>query len=257
MVRLQKLYSKFKAIESGRAVTEVTKGSYCSRTRIVGVSRRPLEHRSLCSTWSQAFFGWTSPSCASTQGERGSVGRGKLGMLIGGRWISCYSGTRGRRPAAPLPGQCTPGQQLRTGPSLPIVAGFSPLGGRFTASHGPGSSGCSLFFHLAMAGFYIDLLGNLIQGLISFFFFVESLLQEIGGFVFSQQIGISPHCAVASNLVVFYPLSSGNQSGVFYFSVDIIFFFKDLTALLTRPSMPLHFCVLAFWPIPSKICSIR
>src|SRR5213594_3418626 len=125
-----------------------------------------------------------------------------------------------------------PGQQLRTGPSLPIVAGFSPLGGRFTASHGPGSSGCSLFFHLAMAGFYIDLLGNLIQGLISFFFFVESLLQEIGGFVFSQQIGISPHCAVASNLVVLYPLSSGNQSGVFYFSVDIIFFFKDLTALL-------------------------
>src|SRR6266566_3303130 len=71
MVRLQKLYSKFKAIESGRAVTEVTKGSYCSRTRIVGVSRRPLEHRSLCSTWSQAFFGLTSPSCASTQGERG------------------------------------------------------------------------------------------------------------------------------------------------------------------------------------------
>src|SRR5438309_10006250 len=257
MVRLQKLYSKFKAIESGRAVTEVTKGSYCSRTRIVGVSRRPLEHRSLCSTWAQAFFGWTSPSCASTQGERGSVGRGKLGMLIGGRWISCYPGTRGRRPAAPLPGQCTPGQQLRTGPSLLIVAGFSPLGGRFTASHGPGSSGCSLFFHLAMAGFYIDLLGNLIQGLISFFFFVESLLQEIGGFVFFQQIGISPHCAVASNLVVLYPLSSGNQSGVFYFSVDIIFFFKDLTALLTRPSMPLHFCVLAFWPIPSKICSIR
>src|SRR5438552_17844784 len=71
MVRLQKLYSKFKAIESGRAVTEVTKGSYCSRTRIVGVSKRPLEHRSLCSTWSQAFFGWTSPSCASTQGEGG------------------------------------------------------------------------------------------------------------------------------------------------------------------------------------------
>src|SRR5438067_1058029 len=57
-------------------------------------------------------------------------------------------------------------------------------------------------------------------------------LQDIGGFVFSQQIGISPHCAVASNLVVLYPLSSGNQSGVFYFSVDIIFFFKDLTALL-------------------------
>src|SRR5438128_12222415 len=167
-----------------------------------------------------------------------------------------YSGTRGRRPAAPLPGQCTPGQQLRTGPSLPIVAGFSPLGGRFTASHGPGSSGCSLFFHLAMAGFYIDLLGNLIQGLISFFFFVESLLQEIGGFVFSQQIGISPHCAVASNLVVLYPLSSGNQSGVFYFSVDIIFFFKDLTALLTRPSMPLHFFFFAFWPIPSTIFSI-
>src|SRR6266576_3189007 len=76
-----------------------------------------------------------------------------------------YSATRGRRPAAPRPGRCSPGQQL-----LP------------------------------------DLL--------------------------SQQIGISPHCAVASNLVVLYPLSSGNQSGVFYFSVDIIFFFKDLTALL-------------------------
>src|SRR5437667_2034652 len=120
-----KLYSKFKAIESGRAVTEVTKGSCCSRTRIVGVSRRPLEHRSLCSTWSQAFFGWTSPSCASTQGERGSVGRGKLGMLTGGRWISCYSGTRGRRPAAPLPGRCSPGQHLLAGPFVPSAAGFS------------------------------------------------------------------------------------------------------------------------------------
>src|SRR5438128_1033397 len=141
-----------------------------------------------------------------------------------------YSATRGRRPAAPRPGRCSPGQQLL--PDLLSRARLAfPLGGRFTASHGR-SSGCSLFFHLAMAGFYIDLLGNLIQGLISFFFFVESLLQEIGGFVFSQQIGISPHCAVASNLVVLYPLSSGNQSGVFYFSVDIIFFFKDLTALL-------------------------
>src|SRR5437899_4546663 len=130
MVRLQKLYSKFKAIESGRAVTEVTKGSYCSRTRIVGVSRRPLEHRSLCSTWSQAFFGWTSPSCASTQGERGSVGRGKVGMLIGGRWISCYPGTRGRRPAAPLPGQCTP---------RPTTAyrTFSPDRGRFFSVRRP------------------------------------------------------------------------------------------------------------------------
>src|SRR5256884_4077486 len=141
-----------------------------------------------------------------------------------------YSGTHGRRPAAPVPGQCTPGQQLRTGPSLPIVAGFSPLGGRFTASHGPGSSGCSLFFHLAMAGFYIDLLGNPIQGLISFFFFVESLLQEIAGFALSQHIGIRPPRALASNLVMLHPLSSRTQSGAFSFSIDIIFLFKDPTA---------------------------
>src|SRR5207245_10023593 len=148
MVRLQKLYSKFKAIESGRAVTEVTKGSYCSRRRIVGVSRRPLEHRSLCSTWSQAFFGWTSPSCASTQGERGSVGRGKLGMLIGGRWLACYACTRGGRRAAPLPGQRTPGQHLRTGPCLALVAGFSAERGRVPASDDARSCGGSLFFYL-------------------------------------------------------------------------------------------------------------
>src|SRR5438309_4729610 len=90
-----------------------------------------------------------------------------------------------------------------------------PLGGRFTASHGPGSSGCSLFFHLAMAGFYIDLLGNLILGLISFFFFVESMLQEIGGFVFSRQIALSRHCTVTRNLLVLYRLTSANQTAFF------------------------------------------
>src|SRR5207247_10171607 len=113
-----------------------------------------------------------------------------------------YSATRGRRPAAPRPGRCSPGQQLL--PDLLSRARLAfPLGGRFTASHGPGSSGCSLFRHLAMAGFYIDLLGNLIQGLISFFFFVESLLQEIGGFVFFTQIGLSADWSVRRTSLVF------------------------------------------------------
>src|SRR5207245_778261 len=174
-------------------------------------------------------------------------------VLTGGRWIS--------RTIPPRAGEGRQhrglGDVAQANNCLPDLLSRArlafPLGGRFTASHGPGSSGCSLFFHLAMAGFYIDLLGNLIQGLISFFFFVESLLQEIGGFVFSQQIGISPHCAVASNLVVFYPLSSGNQSGVFYFSVDIIFFFKDLTALLYQTFHAFAFLRFGFLAYPFEV----
>src|SRR5207244_10634105 len=36
-----------------------------------------------------------------------------------------YSATRGRRPAAPRPGRCSPDQQLLAGPFVPSAAGFS------------------------------------------------------------------------------------------------------------------------------------
>jgi hypothetical protein len=94
MVRVQKLYSKFATIESGSSVTEVTRGSCCGRT----------------DRWRQMAAIGNTEACAAHSRKRYSRSDQSLEMLTGGRWILDffgYSGARGRRPAAPRPGQRT------------------------------------------------------------------------------------------------------------------------------------------------------
>ena len=122
MVRLQKLYSKFKAIESGSAVTEVTEG-VARGTVALAVGHR--EHRSLQHALASVLPAGPALAVPASRGR--GVRRPRQTGHAHQRTMNFmgYSAARGRRPAAPRPGQCTPGQQLRTGPSLPIAAGFS------------------------------------------------------------------------------------------------------------------------------------
>src|SRR5438093_3557693 len=84
MVRLQKLYSKFKAIESGRAVTEVTKGSCCGR-RDRWRQLSAIRGTETCSTRLKVFFRLRPVPVAHTQ--RSPWPR-QARVLTGGRWIS-------------------------------------------------------------------------------------------------------------------------------------------------------------------------
>src|SRR5438045_9786504 len=76
MVRLQKLYSKFTAIESGRGVTEVTKGSCCGRRdrwrQLSAIRLRNLQH-----TVESVLPAPTSACCAHS--TEGALGRDRLG----------------------------------------------------------------------------------------------------------------------------------------------------------------------------------
>src|SRR6266700_6061072 len=77
MVRVQKLYSKFKAIESGRAVTEVTKGSCCGR-RDRWRQLSAIRGTETCSTRLKVFFRLRPSACCAHSTE-GALGRDRLG----------------------------------------------------------------------------------------------------------------------------------------------------------------------------------
>src|SRR5213079_3749807 len=79
MVSLQKLYSKFKAIESGRAVTEVTKGSCCGR-RDRWRQLSAIRGTETCSTRLKVFFRLRPVPVAHTQrGGALAAGRDRPG----------------------------------------------------------------------------------------------------------------------------------------------------------------------------------
>ena|SRR5438477_11380478 len=127
MVRLQKLYSKFKAIESGRAVTEVTKGSCCGR-RDRWRQLSAIRGTETCSTRLKVFFRLRPVPVAHTQ-RRGPWPR-QARVLTGGRWIS-----------RTIPARVGEGRQRRClgNVSRPTTAyrTFSPDRGRFFSVRRP------------------------------------------------------------------------------------------------------------------------
>src|SRR5438132_3290335 len=92
-----KLYSKFKAIESGRAVTEVTKGSCCGR-RDRWRQLSAIRGTETCSTRLKVCFRLRPVPVAHTQ-RRGPLAATGSGTHRREMDFTDYSGRHGRSPA--------------------------------------------------------------------------------------------------------------------------------------------------------------
>src|SRR5258708_4990461 len=99
----------------------------------------------------------------------------------------------------------------------------------------PSFSARSLFFFVlasALFGLHINFLGQLRELFVSFFLFLEGLVQQSARFALAQQVRPSPHAAVSRDLVMLDALRGGDQRSIHNFALEILL--HDFLALLDK-----------------------